>query len=346
MTKEFNVLAFIGRFSPLHNGHCAVIDQALLKAKEVVILVGSADEPRNIRNPFTFLERRNIIKANYPEDAVIVKPLLDYPYNNDKWLSAVQNIVIGAMKHTNDPWNIGLIGHNKDHSSYYLDMFGDTWGSVSVDNFDGINSTDIRTRLLADDYVTDIDSFKNVMPLPAQILLSSIIKTIGTDWDTLVEEYRYIKAEKTKWDNSPYPPIFHTTDAVVTQSGHILLVKRKGPVGKDLWALPGGFLEQHETLLDGMIRELREETKIKVPEKVLKGSIKEHKVFDSPYRSCLGRVITTAYHMPLDGGHKLPKIIGSDDVYDAKWVLFKDVRRNNMHDDHYHIIDHFIRLAN
>ena len=66
-----------------------------------------------------------------------------------------------------------------------------------------------------------------------------------------------------------------TVDAVVVQSGHILLVKRGDMPGKGLWALPGGFLNQEETMLDGAIRELKEETKIKVPVPVLKGSIKE-----------------------------------------------------------------------
>ena len=40
-------------------------------------------------------------------------------------------------------------------------------------------------------------------------------------------------------------------------------------------ALPGGYLDRHEWSIDGMLRELKEETKIKLPVDVLRGSIKE-----------------------------------------------------------------------
>jgi bifunctional NMN adenylyltransferase/nudix hydrolase len=80
-----------------------------------------------------------------------------------------------------------------------------------------------------------------------------------------------IEKYKESWKAAPFPPTFVTVDAVVVQSGHVLLVKRKAMPGAGLWALPGGFLNQEETLLDGAIRELKEETKIKVPVPVLKG---------------------------------------------------------------------------
>jgi len=49
--------------------------------------------------------------------------------------------------------------------------------------------------------------------------------------------------------------------AVVEQHGALLLVKRAGHLlegGK--WGLPGGFLDRDETLAEGVLRELREET--------------------------------------------------------------------------------------
>ena len=36
----FDALVFIGRFQPFHNGHKAVVEAALEKAKEVIVVVG------------------------------------------------------------------------------------------------------------------------------------------------------------------------------------------------------------------------------------------------------------------------------------------------------------------
>ena len=50
---------------------------------------------------------------------------------------------------------------------------------------------------------------------------------------------------------------FFCADAVVVQSGHILLIKRAMTPGKGLWALPGGHVNSNETSLDAAIRELK-----------------------------------------------------------------------------------------
>lgn len=49
--KHYKYLVFIGRFQPFHSGHKAVIDEALKRADEVIMLIGSANLPRSLRNP-------------------------------------------------------------------------------------------------------------------------------------------------------------------------------------------------------------------------------------------------------------------------------------------------------
>ena len=114
--------------------------------------------------------------------------------------------------------------------------------------------------------------------------------------------------------------------------------------GKGLFALPGGFVNQNETVRDASIRELREETKIKVPEAVLRGSIRDHETFDDPYRSTLGRVITKAYHFKLPDDITLPKVKGADDAEKAKWVPISELREDQLFDDHYAIVAYFLGL--
>jgi bifunctional NMN adenylyltransferase/nudix hydrolase len=342
---KYDALVCIGRFQPFHNGHKAVVDTALEQAKEVIIVVGSSFAARNIRNPFTFEERRQMIKAVFPQDNVKVVPVSDYPYDDNKWVAAVQNVVHGAIKWSADPIRIGLIGHEKDGTSYYLKIFP-TWSNVSVPNVDGINATDIRNLMFEGPY-NGIDRIKSVMPDRAYNRMSGFIMKnakIGGAWDTLSKEYDMVKKYKEAWKAAPFPPTFMTVDAVVVQSGHLLLVKRGDMPGKGLWALPGGFLNQDETMLDGAIRELKEETKIKVPVPVLKGSIKESKTFDAPNRSSRGRTITQAFFIDLGVG-ELPKVKGADDAEKAFWVPFNEVKQEKMFEDHFAIIDHFLNIG-
>ena len=62
-----------------------------------------------------------------------------------------------------------------------------------------------------------------------------------------------------------YPRPAVTTDCVLFCQDHeeglsVLLIERGGEPYKGCWAFPGGFLEMDETVEEGAVRELREET--------------------------------------------------------------------------------------
>lgn len=341
-----DALVFIGRFQPFHNGHKAVIDAALKQAKEVVVVVGSSFAARNIRNPFTFEERKAMIEAVYADESdytgaqgriktsrVKVVPVSDYPYDDNKWVNAIQKIVDEAVPDAKD---VGLIGHSKDSTSYYLNIFPRWKNHVEVPNVDGINATDIRNSMFS----SLIESDK----LPDTVTQTLLAFTFKDVWQTLWKEYHMVKKYEEAWKAAPFPPTFMTVDAVVVQSGHILLVERGDMPGKGLWALPGGFLNQEETMLDGAIRELKEETKIKVPVPVLKGSIKSSKTFDAPNRSSRGRTITQAFLIDLGVGD-LPRVKGSDDAAKAFWVPFNEVKQEKFFEDHFFLLDYFLNIS-
>jgi bifunctional NMN adenylyltransferase/nudix hydrolase len=110
-----------------------------------------------------------------------------------------------------------------------------------------------------------------------------------------------------------------------------------------LIALPGGFLNQTETLVEGMLRELREETRLKVPLPVLRGSIADRHVFDNPGRSLRGRTITHAFFLQLKPG-ELPSVKGGDDADKAWWMSLADLyaHEDQIYEDHLQIIQHFV----
>lgn len=346
MAKTYNTLVFIGRFQPFHNGHKHVIDTALSLAKNVIVLLGSANRPRSTRNPWTWQEREYMIRANYADheptqNRLWIHPLADVDYNDEEWISTVDHTVRTILaEHEAEESSIGLIGFSKDRTSYYLDMFPE-WGSVSVDpwivNGNVISATNIRDDLFSELGVQGCYYLETEQLIP-EATRQWINRWLNTPIaQAIYEEYKDEALQKAKWAQSPYPVTFVTVDAVVCQTGHVLLVQRKGYPGKGLWALPGGFLNTNESLIDSMIRELREETGIKVPAPVLRGSIKDVRVFDDPKRSTRGRTITHAYKILLKRG-PLPRVRGSDDAAKAKWVKLSALKPENMFEDHYWII--------
>ena len=145
--------------------------------------------------------------------------------------------------------------------------------------------------------------------------------------------------------NVPYEVIFQTVDACVIQTGHVLLIKRKSRPGKGLWALPGGFLNPRERLFDAAIRELREETKIKVPDPILRSSMIFKEDFDYPDRSLRGRTISKGFLFKLpdfvvNGKIEMPYIKGADDAEKAVWVPINEAleKPEMFFEDHFHIL--------
>jgi cytidyltransferase-like protein len=76
-----DVAIVIGRWQFPHNGHIALFNVALLAAKKAIIVMGSAHQARNPRNPWTWSERRDMILAALPAEVharVEFLPVRDY----------------------------------------------------------------------------------------------------------------------------------------------------------------------------------------------------------------------------------------------------------------------------
>lgn len=341
MSPEFDALVYVGRFSPYHFGHHSVVTAALRKSRKVIVLVGSSNAPRSHRTPFTAEERIKMVldaNRNYA-DRVIAAGIPDYPYDMNRWIAGVQAEV---AKHVSADARIGLIGHNKDESSFYLKMFPQ-WESVDVPSTEKVSGTEIR-----DAYFRP-HAGVSYLGMP-KTTVDFLLAFRGTqDYWAIVEESRFVEDYLEQWKETPYPVIFQTVDAVVVQAGHVLLVKRGAHPGRGKGALPGGYVNRFETLQDAAIRELKEETKIDVPDAVLRSAVVASETFDDPWRDPRGRVITTAFLFDLDGElasrvkrkgahHGLAKVKGSDDAEKARWIPLSELDPMKLYSDHGHII--------
>ena len=145
----YDFLVFIGRFQPFHLGHRKVIEEALHRAQHVVVLVGSAFAAPSHRNPFSFDERRRMITDSFTAseaERLIIRPLEDRLYNNTAWVEQVQETVDRVVETLHEfatSPRIGLIGVNKDNTSYYLKLFPQ-WGSVEVKPEILLGATELR----------------------------------------------------------------------------------------------------------------------------------------------------------------------------------------------------------
>jgi bifunctional NMN adenylyltransferase/nudix hydrolase len=351
--KPYDLLVFIGRFQPFHNGHLAVVQHGLAKADHLLILAGSACRPRSVRDPFTADERAEMIVACLDAcDArrVTVAPLADAMYNDPVWIRNVHRAVFACMREhfpecEEAELRIGLVGHGKDNSSYYLKLFP-TWGAVDVANHEGISATDLRGMYFRQAFESgmaapEVDAaMSRRMPAAAYRRLKHFAATPA--YAELRAEQGFIDHYQAQFDGLKYLPQHHTADAVVIQSGHILLVRRRGRPGKGLLALPGGFVQPDETSMDGAVRELREETQLDIAEDELRGALSARDLFDDPHRSARGRTFTTAFRFDLRQKTHLPAVRAGDDADRAFWLPLAKLRSEEMFEDHYHIVQKMV----
>lgn len=349
MNRKFQYAVLIGRFQPFHFGHQRLVEQALRSAERVIIVVGSDRQHRSVKNPFTFEERERMIRGslrNSEQGRTSVIGVPDSPYNDSIWIAGVQGGVdrlIVADGASPQDVSVAIVGHLKDSTSYYLKLFP-KWQFVATDNVESMNATDIRHLYFDPENRGQLAV--DVLPDSTAAFLSTFAGTIH--YQALAEELAFLKdyQAKYRYAGSDFPPIYTTVDAVVVEAGYILLVRRKYSPGKGTWALPGGFVGQEEFLVDAAIRELREETRLKVPAPVLKGSIQGQHVFDSPGRSQRGRTITHAFHFELAHNQwtGLSDVRGADDAAEARWVPIAEFLRmqDQIYEDHYFIANHFL----
>lgn len=107
-----------------------------------------------------------------------------------------------------------------------------------------------------------------------------------------------------------------TVDTVVLAdvdgARRVLLVQRGNPPFKGAWALPGGFVEHGEQVVEAAPRELAEETGLRVPE----GRLRLLGVYDTPGRDPRGWTVSAVYLARLASE---PEPNGADDAADARW---------------------------
>jgi 8-oxo-dGTP diphosphatase len=112
--------------------------------------------------------------------------------------------------------------------------------------------------------------------------------------------------------------------AVILHKGKILLEKRKNAPGKGKWSVPGGLVELGESPEQAVVREVKEETGLKV---------EEPRLIDVVNNVSLDEKGKTKYHYVIVDylvkvRHGVPK--AASDADELKWVPFSKVQEYDL----------------
>jgi len=166
------VAIYIGKFNPFHGAHYKNIQYCNKHYDKTIVLAGSTNKYSSFQKPFDFQTIKSWIQEDFKD--VIVKPVKDFIYNEDKWISHVEETVYSEFMGNDAEFYI--VGYEKDDTSYYLKSFVNFKvdlidNSTYPENLKNISSTDIRTWL----YINPKNFMKDIKRVLPSIIEASIV---------------------------------------------------------------------------------------------------------------------------------------------------------------------------
>lgn len=350
MQKKHKVVVYRGRFQGLHDAHVKSILFGLSLAEKVIVVVGSANEPRTYyRNPFYENERIEMIhgalEEHFRHSDVHFTTVEDNP-DDHVWASnVVEQVETVALAIFGEHVPIAQIGFKKDANCVRdVDLFPE-WEYIDTPHFEPLDATQVRDVLFSK---KPLGFLKGVCPQPVIEYLKGF--RVSEDFANMMAEKKFVEDYQKQFAGLEYAPTFVTGDNVPFRDGHVLLVRRKGHPGKGLWALAAGFFNAADRITKSgevvkadknvfacAVRELFEETKAQLTKEQLQAALLGVKLLDAEGRDPRGRILTHVHAYDLDAYDDF-SIEASDDAEEVRWWPVSEVTRRMMYADHYDAI--------
>lgn len=351
-----------GRFQPFHKGHAAFIEETISPrdCDNTLVIICSADEAPSFNNPWSYQERKGVLEEHFG-DRILIGKMQDYKYNDNKWYEEMGELIARESADYDQVIIHGVIKEGDSSSAAGLKGFEERGYLVNyIPVKEEINATDIRKHFFSR-FVTWAHIEALVPEATVKFLYnwSSFVSKKTKDIMIDIEnEWAAVKEYQKSWESAPFPPVFVAVDGLVIWRDswgkpHILTIVRKGPIGKDKWALPGGYIDVNETLEVSAKREVFEETLLDLnkPHEGKLWDLVSVRTYDAPKRSLRGRMITHVHYFDLGYIRSSlfniekkkvtqPIVTGSDDAIEAFWLPIDEVNANraNFFSDHFYII--------
>jgi bifunctional NMN adenylyltransferase/nudix hydrolase len=216
---------FIGRFQPFHLGHQFIIQKALEQVGSLLIVIGSAqDSHRSLKNPFTFEERKILIRDNLkfflpPKELsrVNIIGVPDFPNDDQAWKNFIYREVRPFLSvqcspilqdfhskssepsRSSEPMGrILLVGHDKDESTYYLNLFKDfaNWDIFLLDKHQDIDGTKIREAYFS---LVNGNTFEWINKDNSASKLEGPLGVISTQTSPITQNFLHNFAMTSEW---------------------------------------------------------------------------------------------------------------------------------------------------
>ena len=252
-----NVVAAIGRWMPIHEGHKRFLLKLANDANfsKVIVMIGSCYQGGDARHCITATEREKMLRAIFkragiPDKKISYVPIPDFP-TFEEW---IETVLIACKKHKVTHFCTG----NREEILDVLEADGDTYGLELInpeeDSDFPYHATDIRNMIINGDY----EKLEGLIPDEVKpILFRNTFKEIIAT--STKRGIRFVAGRQT-------------TDMVLLVSnvtdGKIYVLLGKRPKTKKdfpgVLALPGGGIKEYETTVHAVKRIFYKETGLKI----------------------------------------------------------------------------------
>jgi 8-oxo-dGTP diphosphatase len=127
-----------------------------------------------------------------------------------------------------------------------------------------------------------------------------------------------------------------TVDVILQRDSNVLMIRRKNDPFKNYLALPGGFVNEGETIEEAMKREALEETSLEVEPIEILGA------YSDPKRDPRKHIVTVVFVGIIVGGNSK----AGDDAAEVEWIKLVDIQKQQIAFDHAQILRDYSQWKN
>ena len=127
-----------------------------------------------------------------------------------------------------------------------------------------------------------------------------------------------------------------TVDVILQRESNVLMIRRKNEPFKNYLALPGGFVNEGETIEEAVKREALEETSLEVEPIEILGA------YSDPKRDPRKHIVTVVFVGIIVGGNSK----AGDDAAEVEWIKLVDIQKQQIAFDHAQILRDYSQWKN